>query len=312
MPSPRARQIVVAGATGQRIDNFLVRELRGIPKSRIYRMLRTGEVRVNGGRVRPSQRLEDGDRVRIPPLAGLREAGVQGGEEPFIGSELLELLERSIIFEDASLIALDKPAGLPVHGGSGLSFGVIEALRRLRPDADLHLAHRLDRDTSGCLLIGKSRARLLELHRALRDREVKKRYDVLVMGRWPRRTATVQYPLLKYLLASGERRVRVADEGKPSRTDFSIRDTANHATWLEARLHTGRTHQIRVHAQAIGHPVVGDDKYASPEQLAYARSRGIRRLCLHAAELVFMHEGGRLRISAPVPADFEAAWQALD
>jgi len=310
---PRARQLVVQLEAGQRIDNFLVRELRGVPKSRIYRMLRTGEVRVNGGRVKPAYRLERGDRVRVPPLQGIGSVDAEGtaAERAFIHQDTLDRLERAILFEDDGLIALDKPAGMPVHGGSGLSFGAIEVVRRLRPADDPQLVHRLDRDTSGCLLIAKTRPLLLDLHRALRDREVKKRYDVLVHGQWPRRVTTVQLPLQKRLLASGERRVSVAAEGKPSRTDFSIRIGGTRATWLEARLHTGRTHQIRVHAQASGHPVVGDEKYARPDQQALATSLGIRRLCLHASELVILHRGARLRLVAPIPADFEAAWQAL-
>lgn len=312
-PGPRARQLVVQLEAGQRIDNFLVRELRGVPKSRIYRMLRTGEVRVNGGRVKPAYRLESGDRVRVPPLQGVGSADTEtsAAERAFIHQDTLDRLERAILFEDDALIALDKPAGMPVHGGSGLSFGAIEALRRLRPDDDPQLVHRLDRDTSGCLLIAKTRSLLLELHRALRDREVKKRYDLLVHGQWPRRVTTVQLPLQKRLLASGERRVSVAPDGKQSRTDFAIRSSGTRATWLEARLHTGRTHQIRVHAQASGHPVVGDEKYARPDQQALAAGLGIRRLCLHASELVIVHRGARLRLEAPIPADFEAAWQAL-
>jgi 23S rRNA pseudouridine955/2504/2580 synthase len=304
---------VVESEEGQRIDNFLARELRGIPKSRIYRMLRTGEVRVNGGRVKPAHRLAIGDRIRVPPLQGLKAADGSTGTaaDAFIGAELLGRLETAILFEDDGLLVLDKPAGLPVHGGSGLSFGAIEALRRMRPDADLQLVHRLDRDTSGCLLVAKSRRLLLELHRALRDREVRKRYEVLVFGHWPKRTTSVQLPLQKFVLGSGERRVRVSAEGKPSRTDFSIHAAGTHATWLVARLHTGRTHQIRVHAQASGHPVVGDEKYARPDQQALAARLGIRRLCLHASELVIVHQGVRLRLTAPVPADFQEAWRTL-
>jgi 23S rRNA pseudouridine955/2504/2580 synthase len=301
---------------GQRIDNYLVRELRGVPKSRIYRMLRTGEVRVNGGRVKPTHRLVVGDRIRVPPLHGLRDASadttVRGSEgaRAFIGTAVLDYLERTILYEDAALIVIDKPAGLAVHGGSGISFGVIEALRRLRPEAELQLVHRLDRDTSGCLLLAKSRATLLALHRGLREGALRKRYDLLVYGRWPRRLTRVQLPLQKFVLGSGERRVRVHEAGKPSRTDFVVRATTERASWLEARLHTGRTHQIRVHAQASGHPVVGDRKYASAAQAAQSDALGIQRLCLHASELVLEHQGSRLRLEAPIPADFQAAWES--
>jgi 23S rRNA pseudouridine955/2504/2580 synthase len=288
----------VADADGQRIDNFLVRELKGLPKSRIYRMLRTGEVRVNGGRVKPTHRLVPGDRVRIPPLFGMADTAERvEADAAFIHSGLLERLEQAIVFEDDALIALDKPAGLAVHGGSGVAFGAIEALRRLRPELDLQLVHRLDRDTSGCLLVAKSRAPLLELHRALRERTVKKRYDVIVHGVWPARRTSVQLPLERFLLASGERRVRVTEAGKSARTDFAVRAAGTNATWLEARLHTGRTHQIRVHSQASGHPLTVE--------------RGVHRLCLHAAELVVQHHGKRLRVEAPVPADFQSAWQAF-
>jgi 23S rRNA pseudouridine955/2504/2580 synthase len=305
----RARRLRVSGADGQRIDNYLLRELKGLPRSRIYRMLRSGEVRVNGGRVRPGHRLADGDEVRIPPLRGMAEGDT--ARDAFIGSAVLDALARSVVYEDEGLLVLNKPAGMPVHGGSGLSFGVIEALRRLRPDCDLGLAHRLDRDTSGCLLVAKSRAVLLELHRALRERSVKKRYRVIVHGAWPRRLTTVQLPLERYVTGSGERRVRVSSAGKTSRTDFAVVERADPATLLDARLHTGRTHQIRVHAAASGHPVVGDEKYARDDQLRESRDLGVRRLCLHAEELVLTYAGRRQRFLAPPPDDFEAAWQAL-
>jgi len=303
------RYVTVGEDGGQRIDNYLLRELRGLPKSRIYRMLRKGEVRVNGARVKPAHRLAAGDQVRLPPVRGLPGAG--GAAEAHVGQAVLDTLAGSIVFEDEALLVLNKPAGMPVHGGSGLSFGVIEALRRLRPDASLELAHRLDRDTSGCLLVAKSRPMLKVLHDALRAREVKKDYALVVLGRWSRRVTTVQLPLLRYLTASGERRVRVAEDGKVSRTDFSIREAAAGATLLDARLHTGRTHQIRVHTAASGHPVAGDGKYAAPDQLERARQAGVRRLCLHAASLSLEIDGARRRFEAPVPEALRAAWKAL-
>jgi len=309
---PRPQYVTVSGSDGQRIDNYLVRELRGVPKSRIYRMLRSGEVRVNGGRVRPTTRLVDGDTVRIPPLigTGVPESTPQVvAPAPPIGRPLLARLEQCILFEDDDLIVINKPAGLAVHGGSGVAYGVIEALRVLRPQADLQLVHRLDRDTSGCLMVATRRSVLLTLHAALRDRTLRKRYDVLVHGAWPRRLATVQLPLEKYMLKSGERRVRVASDGKPSRTDFTVVESHARGTWLQARLHTGRTHQIRVHAAASGYPVMGDTKYATAGQQSEAAHAGVYRLCLHAREIVFEHRGARLRLEAPLPADFEAAWQ---
>ncbi|MEZ5560739.1 MAG: RluA family pseudouridine synthase [Pseudomonadales bacterium] len=309
-----ARQVVVVrDDAGQRIDNFLLRELAGVPRSRIYRMLRSGEVRVNGGRVKPTQRLVAGDRIRIPPVrtAAAEDPARTGAAAAFIGDRLLQQLEQAVLFEDERLLVVNKPAGLAVHGGSGLSYGAIEALRRMRPDVPLSLAHRLDRDTSGCLLLAKSRGVLQSLHSALRERQVRKHYELIVHGRWPRRVTTVRLALHRYHTASGERRVRVATDGKPSRTDFSIRAQSAQATRLEARLHTGRTHQIRVHAQASGHAVVGDEKYASEAQLDLARSLNIRRLCLHAWYLAFELDGQRLRFEAPPPADFERAWTAL-
>lgn len=305
-----ARRVVVEHDAGQRIDNFLLRELKGLPRSRIYRMLRKGEVRVNGGRVRPTHRLNRGDEVRIPPLrGGPDETAGAGGA--FIGQALLEQLAAAVLFEDDQLLVVNKPAGMAVHGGSGLSFGAIEALRRLQPGNTLALAHRLDRDTSGCLLVAKTRPALLALHRALREREVRKVYRLVVFGQWPRRTTTVRLPLNRYLTASGERRVRVAPDGKSARTDFEILDGAPSATLLRARLHTGRTHQIRVHACASGHPVVGDLKYANSEQNAHAQALGVRRLCLHAEALSLTLDDRSLRFEAPVPDDFTAAWQAF-
>jgi 23S rRNA pseudouridine955/2504/2580 synthase len=303
------RYVTVGEAGGQRIDNYLLRELRGLPKSRIYRMLRKGEVRVNGARVKPTHRLAPGDQVRLPPVRGL--PGTGGAAEAHVGQAVLDTLAASIVFEDEALLVLNKPAGMPVHGGSGLSFGVIEALRRLRPEASLELAHRLDRDTSGCLLVAKRRPMLKVLHDALRARQVKKDYALVVLGRWSRRTTTVQLPLLRYLTASGERRVRVAEDGKASRTDFTIRQAAAGATLLDARLHTGRTHQIRVHTAVSGHPVAGDEKYSAPDQLERARQAGVRRLCLHAASLSLEIDGARRRFEAPVPEDLLAAWKAL-
>jgi len=215
------------------------------------------------------------------------------------------------VFEDEALLVLNKPAGMPVHGGSGLSFGAIEALRRLRPGVALELGHRLDRDTSGCLLVAKTRPMLKLLHGALRAREVKKDYVLVVLGQWSRRVKTVQLPLQRYLTASGERRVRVAEDGKASRTDFTIREAAAGASLLDARLHTGRTHQIRVHAAASGHPVAGDEKYSAPEQLERVREAGVRRLCLHAASVSLELDGQRRRFEAPVPDELLAAWEAL-
>jgi 23S rRNA pseudouridine955/2504/2580 synthase len=299
------RHVTIDEAAGQRIDNFLLGELGGVPRSRVYGMLRKGEVRVNGGRVRPDYRLCGGDVVRVPPWRG-----------PVVGTmsapprALLDQLSASIIYSDAGVIVLNKPAGLAVHGGSGIQSGVIEALRVLFPnERRLELAHRLDRDTSGCLVLARSRTALLEMHAAFRDAEVAKTYDALVYGTWPRTIRTVRAHLERFVTRTGERRVRVDMEGKVARTEFSIVTPGARASWIKAHPHTGRTHQIRVHCMTSGHPIVGDEKYAPDAQLADSRAIGVRRLCLHATS-VALAIGGRLRrFDAPLPADFVAAWE---
>jgi 23S rRNA pseudouridine955/2504/2580 synthase len=300
------RYVAVDDAEGQRLDNFLMRELKGVPKSRVYRLLRRGEVRVNGGRSTPDYRLKKGDRVRLPPF----DAKPATPSTP--SPKLIDWLERSILFEDEAVIVIDKPSGIAVHGGSGISSGVIEALRARGGSARLELAHRLDRDTSGCLVLAKTRAALAEWHGAFREGRVQKRYDVLVHGRWPRRLRFVDWKLARYALKSGERRVRVDVGGQAARTDFDVRESSARGSWLRCHPHTGRTHQIRVHCSASEHAVVGDTKYASDEELALAKALGIKRLCLHASSLALVgSDGKRRRFDAPIPDDFDAAWRAL-
>ncbi len=294
--------VEVAHQAGQRLDNFLLAELKGVPRSRIYRMIRKGEVRVNGGRVRATYRLNAGDRVRIPPV---RQAAAP--VPAFIGQRNLHALEAAILHEDGGLLVLNKPAGIAVHGGSGVAYGVIEALRRLRPTADLELAHRLDRDTSGCLLVAKRRSVLRELHQRLRDGDLEKSYALIVRGRWPAELTRVDVPLTRFVTASGERRVRGDREtGKASLTTFQVQAHASGATLLQAVLHTGRTHQIRVHCQLSGHAILGDEKYASEAELAADRAMGVRRLCLHASRIVIPGEGV---FEAPLPREFTSAWR---
>jgi 23S rRNA pseudouridine955/2504/2580 synthase len=298
------RLIEIDDDQGQRVDNFLLRVLSGVPRSRIYRMVRKGEVRVNGGRVAPDYRLRRGDRLRVPP-ARVAEPSVQAAAP----RRDLDRLARAVVYEDADIIVLDKPRGFAVHGGSGVQLGVVEMMRRVRPDLDrLELVHRLDRDTSGCLVLAKSRRALLPLHAAFREGRVRKTYDVFVHGVWPKRTRTVALSLARYLTPSGERRVRADAAGKTARTEFAIEAMAAQATWLRAHPHTGRTHQIRVHCQRSGHPVIGDDKYANDAQLARTHAAGIRRLCLHARALVLPGVG---RFEAPLPPDLQAAWTCL-
>lgn len=285
-------------AAGQRIDNFLRTQLKGVPKTLIYRILRKGEVRVNKGRIKPEYKLQAGDLVRVPPLR-LAER-----DEPApLAQGLLERLEAAIVHEDKALILLNKPAGIAVHGGSGLSHGVIEALRQLRPEAkDLELVHRLDRDTSGLLMIAKKRSMLRHLHEALRGDGVDKRYLALVRGFWPAARKQVSAPLQKNTLRSGERMVEVDEEGREALTLFRVlRRFGDFATLVEAKPVTGRTHQIRVHARHAGHPIAGDAKYGDEEFTREIRALGGKRLFLHAYSLVVpLLEGGELRLEAPV------------
>jgi len=298
---------------GQRIDNYLLTRLKGAPRTLIYRILRKGEVRVNKGRIKPDYRLQAGDSVRIPPVR------LPAPNEPaLVGQGILNALEASILYEDKALIVVNKPAGLAVHGGSGLDFGVIEAMRQLRPQCDqLELVHRLDRDTSGCLMIAKRRSMLRHLHAALRGDDetdrVTKRYIALVRGRWPGSTRRVHAPLLKNNLRSGERMVEVNPEGKESLTEFSVlRRFGDFATLVEARPITGRTHQIRVHAKHAGHPIAGDPKYGDDEFSQKIRALGGKRLFLHAASLTTdLPDGTRLEVSAEPGAAWDATLARL-
>lgn len=266
---------------GQRIDNFLLRELKGVPKTRIYRALRKGEIRVNKGRTKADYRLQEGDLVRIPPLRTNQQR-----PEADVGKELQAHLEASIVFEDPGLLVINKPSGLAVHGGSGLNFGLIEALRKMRPEQKfLELVHRLDRDTSGCTMIAKKSSVLKDIHKKLRGVGVDKRYLALVAGRWPKHCQRVDAPLAKNTLVSGERMVKVDISGKPSVTEFAVVERFADCTLVEAKPITGRTHQIRVHALQVGCPILGDEKYGDKAKNQFYRKRGLKRLFLHAKSL---------------------------
>ena len=287
----------------QRLDNYLLKICKGVPKSHLYRIVRSGEVRVNGKRVEVSHRLQIGDILRLPPI---RVA--QNREEILAGAELK--VELPILFEDEALLVVDKPAGIAVHGGSGVSFGVIEALRRQRSQARfLELAHRLDRETSGILLIGKKRSALTALHEMFREggqgggRGADKRYLVLVKGRWMDPLRHARQPLFKYLLDSGERRVRVAPEGKPSHTVFRLLARWQNFSLLEAELKTGRTHQIRVHLADLGYPIAGDEKYGDFETNRQLARNGLKRMFLHAWKMRFTHplKDEQLELESPMP-----------
>ncbi|WKE67398.1 23S rRNA pseudouridine(955/2504/2580) synthase RluC [Gallaecimonas kandeliae] len=295
---------------GQRIDNFLRTFLKGVPKSLIYRVLRKGEVRVNKKRVKPEYKLEAGDQIRIPPLRVAEEKAL-----PNANLSQVARLNDCVLYEDDSLMVVNKPAGLAVHGGSGLSFGLIEGLRALRPDAHfLELVHRLDRDTSGCILIAKKRSALRGLHEALREKTMQKDYLCLVRGDWPSAKRVIRAPLQKNTLQSGERMVRVDAEGKASETRFKVERRFNGvATLVNAFPVTGRTHQIRVHTQYAGHPIAGDDKYGDRDFDARLKGQGLERLMLHAWHLSFTHPntGEPVSVTAKPDGSFAALVAAL-
>jgi len=294
---------------GQRVDNFLLSKLKGVPKSRIYRILRKGEVRVNKSRVKPEYKLAPGDRVRIPPV---RVAEREAPAAP--GLKLQELLEQSIIYEDPLLLVINKPVGLAVHGGSGINLGLIEALRATRPKQSfLELVHRLDRETSGCLIVAKKRSALRFLQDEMRGRRVGKVYQALASGRWPRGMKKINVPLLRNELKSGERIVRVNPEGKPAVTHFAILQRFDKATLLEVTLETGRTHQIRVHTQHAGCPLAGDEKYGDDEYNRQMKHLGLKRMFLHAAKLKFRSpEGNKISVEAPLPEELSHFLTRLD
>ncbi|KEY57662.1 23S rRNA pseudouridine(955/2504/2580) synthase RluC [Serratia sp. DD3] len=295
---------------GQRIDNFLLARLKGVPKSMIYRIVRKGEVRVNKGRIKAEYKLVAGDVVRIPPVR------VAEREDAPVSAKLdkVAALADCILYEDDHLLLLNKPSGTAVHGGSGLSFGVIEGLRALRPEARfLELVHRLDRDTSGVLMVAKKRSALRSLHEQLRLKGMQKDYLALVRGEWQSHCKVVQAPLLKNILQSGERIVRVNSEGKPSETRFKVEERFGHATLVKASPITGRTHQIRVHTLHAGHPIAFDDRYGDREFDRQLAATGLKRLFLHAAMLRFEHpaSGETVRIEAPMDDELRHCLQVL-
>jgi 23S rRNA pseudouridine955/2504/2580 synthase len=301
---------------GQRLDNFLLGQLKGAPRSLVYKLVRSGQVRVNGGRAKADRRLDGGDEVRIPPVR--LEAAAERGT-PARG--LLEAMEASILFEDARLLVVDKPSGVASHGGSGISFGAIETLRALRPNQSLELVHRLDRDTSGVLVVAKKRSALSELQALMREDSgpgrgggLRKRYLALLTGRMPDGVMSVDAPLHVGLRQGGERHVQVDAAGKPSLSHFRMLERRGGQSYCEVRIETGRTHQIRAHARHIGHPVAGDDKYGDPEVNKRLRDQaGLKRLFLHAASLEFALDDGKTPyvLSAPLPPDLLAVLDNL-
>jgi 23S rRNA pseudouridine955/2504/2580 synthase len=289
----------------QRIDNFLLRALKGVPRSHVYRLLRSGEVRVNSRRVDATYRVQVGDRVRIPPVR-VAAPTTRPVARP---------VDFPVVFEDDALIVVDKPSGTAVHGGSGVSFGVIESLRAARPNARfLELVHRLDRETSGLLIVAKKRAALVALQDAFRERHPQKRYQVLVKGRWTQARRDVTLGLRKYVTREGERRVDVDRTGRESRTRFELLRNVDGFSLLAATIETGRTHQIRVQLAHLGYPIAGDDKYGDFEWNKALARQGLKRMFLHASDLAFTHPttGAALELHAPLPADLSAFLARLD
>ena len=300
---------------GQRLDNFLLGQLKGAPRSLIYKLVRSGQVRVNGGRAKAERKLEPGDEVRIPPVSLAEE-----GERTAPQAAFMKRLEQAIVFEDERLLALNKPSGVASHGGSGISHGAIETLRALRPNRTLELVHRLDRDTSGLLIVAKKRSVLTELQALMREsdaddgRGIAKRYLTLLVGRMPDGVMTVDAPLHIGLRQGGERHVQVHRDGKASLSHFRVLERRGGHSYCEVKIETGRTHQIRVHAQHIGHAVAGDEKYGDPEINKRLRDQaGLRRLFLHAASLEFALDGGKTPyvLNAPLAPELAQVLDAL-
>ncbi len=304
--APAVKRLVVdEESAGQRLDNFLMRHLKGVPKTHVYRIIRSGEVRINKGRCSADSRLEVGDEVRVPPVR-VSDKVAEKAARPAPGREF------PLLMEDEHLLAIDKPAGVAVHGGSGVSFGVIEQLRQARPQARLlELVHRLDRETSGILLVAKKRSALKHLQDQFRERETGKTYLALVQGDWPARLKVIDQPLHKYLLPDGERRVKVTGKDDPdgmrSITLVKVAQRLAGCTLLEVTIKTGRTHQIRVHLASQGHPIAGDDKYGDFEWNKALQKHGLKRMFLHAWRLQFNHpaSGERVALQADLPPELE-------
>lgn len=295
-----SRRNIEEDSENQRIDNYLSKVLKGVPKSHIYRILRSGEVRVNGKRIEPNYRLKIGDTLRLPPVRTAKPVKQAGNAFPNLRLEVL--------FEDDVLLVINKPAGVAVHGGSGVSSGIVELLRMRKPKAPfLELVHRLDRETSGVLLLAKKRSALITLHQRLREGQVEKRYLAMVKGRWINQKQSVELPLHKYVTAAGERRVTVNPRGQAAHTLFYLRKSWQEFSLLEAELKTGRTHQIRAHLAHLGFPILGDPKYGDFALNRFLATRGLKRMFLHAFRLVVQHPrtGQALRLDAPLPTDLE-------
>ncbi|MEM7563906.1 MAG: RluA family pseudouridine synthase [Pseudomonadota bacterium] len=294
---------VTASQLNQRIDNFLIKQLPKVPRTRVYRMIRKGEVRVNKKRCKPDYKLQLGDQVRIPPI----RIDSNETEELRIPLSLQSTLEAAILYENGHILILDKPSGVAVHSGSGVKFGVIDVLRKLRPDCEIELVHRLDRDTSGCLMLAKHRQSLLMMQSCLQQNHLGKKYITVVAGQWPAQLVEINEALNRYYLPNGERRVQVDPAGKSACSRFRVLQTGRDFSIVQVELLTGRTHQIRVHCQHAGHEIAGDEKYGNSNFNKRMRKRKIKRLMLHAAslELPLTEFTPEIVINAPLPAEFE-------
>jgi len=301
---------ITAAQVDQRLDNFLLKQLGKMPRNRIYRIIRKGEVRVNKKRCKPDYKLQIGDQVRIPPVR--LESDLREKSRP--PKHLLTSLEQAIIFENNHILVINKPAGLAVHAGSGVDYGVIDAMRLLRPADDIELVHRLDRDTSGCLLLARHRQALLAMQVILQDKSISKKYNAAVKGNWQRDLTEISHALKKIHLSNGERRMRVDAAGKQALSRIKLLHGGGLFSLIRVELVTGRTHQIRVHCQAEGHPIAGDDKYGDTEFNRAMRKLGVRRLMLHASSLEL--PAGKYTpetvINAPLPAEFEQLFDNID
>jgi 23S rRNA pseudouridine955/2504/2580 synthase len=301
---------ITAAQVDQRLDNFLLKQLSKMPRNRIYRIIRKGEVRVNKKRSKPDYKLQIGDQVRIPPVR--LESDLEEKSKP--PKHLLASLEQAIIFENNHILVINKPAGLAVHAGSGVDYGVIDAMRLLRPADDIELVHRLDRDTSGCLLLAMHRQALLAMQVILQDKSIGKKYNAAVKGSWPRDLTEISHALKKIHLSNGERRMRVDAAGKQALSRIKLLHGGELFSLIQVELVTGRTHQIRVHCQAEGHPIAGDDKYGDTEFNRAMRKLGTRRLMLHASSLELPpgKYTPEVVINAPLPTEFEQLFDSID
>ncbi len=309
--APRGVQVIEIkeDQDGQRIDNYLSRILKGVPKSRIYRLIRKGQVRVNKGRIKPNHRLKVGDMVRVPPVTQQEDTA------PRLPPGLLQEIDASVLYENDDCLVVNKPSGLAVHGGSGLSFGLIDIVKAIRPEQDyLELVHRLDRETSGCLILAKNRKTLTFLHEQFKQGRVIKKYLAGVAGTWKGGKKTVSAPLRKNILQGGERMVEVDADGKAAVTHFTPLQQYERLCLMEVELETGRTHQIRVHAAHTGHPVAGDKKYGDREYNQWIRSKGLGRLFLHShwLELLLPGQDETLQLNTPLPVDLKSVLSNLE